>query len=127
MFTACSTASDLDQETAGILQNRAATARHLTAEQNFPAALAELQQLNQDVTTAAEQGSMSQERKTRIQAAINTIKADLEAAMTPVPTPSATPAPATEPPAGKNGKEEEDQAKKDAERQKERGKGKGNG
>ena len=126
MFTACSAAPGLDDEAARKLQNRAASAKQLTVEQNFPAALAELQQLERDVTTAAEVGSMSQERKTRIEAAISTIKADLEAAMTPAVTPPATPAPATEPPGGSNEKEQEEEAEKDADRHKEQGNGKGN-
>lgn len=121
MFTACSTTPELGEGAAAKLQDRVAAARQLTAEQNFPAALAEVQQLGQDVTTAAGQGLMSQDRKTRIEAAISTIKADLEAAMAPVAPAPSPPAPATDPPA--DDKEKEEDAKKETERQKDEDKG----
>ncbi|MDQ0819436.1 Asp-tRNA(Asn)/Glu-tRNA(Gln) amidotransferase A subunit family amidase [Arthrobacter sp. V4I6] len=119
LFTACSAAPELDKGTAGKFQTRVAAAKQLTAQQNFPAAVTELQQLGQDVTTAAEQGLMSQERKTRIEAAISKVRADVEAAMTPAEPQPVPPAPATEPPAGNDGKQQEEDAKKEAEKQQE--------
>lgn len=118
LFTACAAAPELDPGVAGNLQTRVATAKQLAANKNFPAALAELQQLGQDVTTAAERGQVSQQRKTRIEASISTIKSDLETAMTPAPQPVPTATPSS----GKDGKKQEEDAKKEAENQKDNGK-----
>lgn len=115
MLTACSAGTDLDAGTAGQLKERAAAARQLTADEDFAAALAELQHLGQDVTTAAEQGRMSPGRKARIEAAISVIKADLEASMTPATPPPTQPAPATDRPT--DAKEQGDDARKEAEKQ----------
>lgn len=106
MLTACSPAAELDDGAAAELQDRVSVAKQLTAEQNFPAALAALQQLSQEVISAADQGLMSQERKTRIQAAISAIEADLEAALAPQTSAPEQPAPTTESPA--DGKEQEE-------------------
>jgi ribosomal protein L12E/L44/L45/RPP1/RPP2 len=134
LLTACSAVPELDNGVAGRFQTRVAVAKQLVAQQNFPAALAELQLLNRDVTTAAEQGKVSEQRKARIEAAISTIKNELEAAMTPTPQPVPT-APAADPP-NSDGKKQEEDAKKEAEKQqqeerpkedeKEKDKGKGN-
>lgn len=135
LLTGCSTAPELDEGAAGELQTRVAAARQLAAQQNFPAALAELQQLGEKVRTAAEQGLMSQERKTRIEASISKVRADLEAAMTPAEPQPVSSAPAVEPPADNGGKDQEEDAKKEAEKQqeeekneaeKEKGRGHGN-
>jgi hypothetical protein len=127
LFTSCAGASELDAGTAADLQARVASAKQLTAQQDFPAALAEIQQLGQDVATAAEKGLMSQERKARAEAAISKIRAELEAARQaaePQPAPSAEP----------TGDDQEDDARKEAEKQledakkeAEKGKGKGQG
>lgn len=121
LVTACSAAPELDAGVAGNLQDRVAAAKQLAAQQNFPAALTELEQLGQDVTTAAEQGKVSQQRKARIEAAISTIKDDLEAAMTPTPQPPAT-TPAADPSDTKNQKDQEEDAKKEAEKRQEEAK-----
>jgi hypothetical protein len=118
LLAGCSAAQDLDGELARDLQTRVAAAKQLTAQQDFPGALAELQGLGQDVSAAAEQGRMSGQRKARIEAAISTIKADLEAAMTPAPQPAPT-GPAVDPPDDKDAKEREEDAKKEAEEQRE--------
>ncbi|MBT2522028.1 hypothetical protein [Arthrobacter sp. ISL-28] len=95
-----------------------AAAKRLAAEQNFPAALAELQQLSEKVRTAEEQGLMSLDRKTRIEASISKVRADMEAALTPAEPQPATSAPAAEPPRNK-GKGQKVDAKEKAEKQRE--------
>ena len=124
LVTSCGGAPELDAGTAAGLQTRVASAKQLTAQQDFPAALAELQQLSQDVAAAAEKGLMSAERKARAEAAISKIRAELEAAQ-PQPAPSAAPTPSDD---------QEDDAQKEAEKQPEddrkdaeKGKGKGQG
>jgi hypothetical protein len=96
-----------------------AAAKRLAAQQNFPAALAELQQLSEKVRTAEEQGLMSPERKTRIEASISKVRADLETAMAPAEPQPATSAPAAEPP-DNEGKDQKEDAKKEAEKQAEK-------
>ena len=129
LLTSCAGASELDAGTAAGLQARVASAKQLTAQQDFPAALAELQQLGQDVATAAEKGLMSQERKARAEAAITKIRAELEAAQQaaePQPVPSAEPtADNEEEDARKEAEKQLEDAKKEAEKGK--GKGQGNG
>lgn len=114
VFTACSGQAELDAATAGELKARVAAARQLTVQQDYPAALAELQQLGQDVTAAAEQGRMSAERKTRAESAISKIKAELEAAQAAA---EPQPAPSTEPPVSGEQKEQDEDAEKEAEKQ----------
>ncbi|WPU08529.1 hypothetical protein [Pseudarthrobacter oxydans] len=127
LLTSCAGASELDAGTAEGLQARVASAKQLAAQQDFPAALAELQQLDQDVATAAEKGLMSAERKARAEAAISKIRAELEAAQQaaePQPAPSAEPTAAEDhEDAQKEAEKQLEDAKKDAEK----GKGKGNG
>jgi hypothetical protein len=127
LLTSCAGASELDAGTAEGLQARVASAKQLAAQQDFPAALAELQQLGQDVATAAEKGLMSAERKARAEAAISKIRAELEAAQQaaePQPAPSAEPTAAEDhEDAQKEAEKQLEDAKKDAEK----GKGKGNG
>lgn len=127
LLTSCAGASELDAGTAEGLQARVASAKQFAAQQDFPAALAELQQLGQDVATAAEKGLMSAERKARAEAAISKIRAELEAgqqAAEPQPAPSAEPTAAEDhEDAQKEAEKQLEDAKKDAEK----GKGKGNG
>ncbi|TLM84514.1 hypothetical protein FDW83_07280 [Pseudarthrobacter sp. NamE2] len=108
------TAPDLDGDVAIQLQQRVATAKQYAAGQDYPAALAELDQLSQEVTAAAEQGRVSEPRKGRIDAAISTIRNDLEAAAAPAPRPAQT-SPAPAPPLTEDQKEREEEARKDAE------------
>lgn len=127
LLTSCAGTSELDAGTAEGLQARVASAKQFAAQQDFPAALAELQQLDQDVATAAEKGLMSAERKARAEAAISKIRAELEAAQQaaePQPAPSAEPTAAEDQEdAQKEAEKQLEDAKKDAEK----GKGKGNG
>jgi hypothetical protein len=117
LFTACSADSGLDEGTAGSFQARVSSARQLTAQQNYPAALAELQQLGQDVTAAAEQGLVTQDRRARIEAALSKIKAELDAVMTPDVPRGVPTAPPTEAPVKQGGKGQEKDAEKWAEKQ----------
>lgn len=114
LLAGCSPAPDLDTAVAGQLQTRVASAKELAAAQDFPSALAELQQLNQEVAAAAGQGKVSQQRKARIEAAISAIRTDLEAALAPAPTPSAT-----DRPLSKDELERLEEAQKEAEKQRE--------
>lgn len=125
VLTGCSAAPDLDSGAAQGLQERVAAARQLAAEQNYPAALAAIDRLGQDVATAADQGLMSKERRSRIEAAINAVGADLEAATAPATLP---PAPASAPPAdgntppgdaAKEAEKQQEEAEKKAEEQRE--------
>ena len=127
LLTSCAGASELDAGTAEGLQARVASAKQLAAQQDFPAALAELQQLDQDVATAAEKGLMSAERKARAEAAISKIRAELEAAQQaaePQPAPSAEPTAAED---HEDAQKEADKQLEDAKKDAEKGKGKGNG
>jgi hypothetical protein len=67
---------------------------------DYPGALAELALLDRDVTSAVENGSIDATREAEIRAAMDLVRADLEAAdvaSTPTPTPTPTPDPATVP------------------------------
>jgi hypothetical protein len=114
LLAGCSPAPELDNAVASQLQTRVASAKERAAAQDFPSALAELQQLNQDVAAAADQGKVSQQRKARIEAAIGAIRSDLEAALAPAPTP-----PATDRPLSKDEQERLEEAQKEAEKQRE--------
>ncbi|WP_171046840.1 hypothetical protein [Pseudarthrobacter sp. NamE5] len=116
VLTSCAGQPDLDGGVAAQLQQRVATAKQHAAQQDFPTALAELDQLGQEVTAAAEQGRMSEQRKGRIEAAIGTIRSDLEAAMAPAPEPAPTQdSPAPAPSEDKDSKKQEEEAKKQEE------------
>lgn len=114
LLAGCSAGTDLDSEVAEQLQQRVAEAKQHAARQDFPAAQAELQQLSRDVATAAGLGRMSEQRKSRIEAAIGSISNDLAAAMAPAPQPSAT-ATLTE-----EHLEQAEEARKEAEEQREK-------
>lgn len=127
LLTSCAGASEVDAGTAEGLQARVASAKQFAAQQDFPAALAELQQLRQDVATAAEKGLMSAERKARAEAAISKIRAELEAAQQaaePQPAPSAEPTAAED---QEDAQKEVEKQLEDAKKDAEKGKGKGNG
>lgn len=109
----CSAPTELDKEAAAQFSARVAEARALTAQEDFPAADAELQQLAQDVQAASERGRVSAERKARIESAISKIQASLDEAMIP----ETPPAPAEEDPVDKNAedlRDEQEDARRDA-------------
>lgn len=114
VLTSCASKPDLDDAVAAQLQTRVAAAKQLAAQQDFPAALSELEQLSQEVATAAGQGRMTQQRRSRIEAAIGTIRSDLEATLPPPPTVPSTASRLTE-----DQQEQAEEAQKDAEEQRE--------
>jgi hypothetical protein len=136
LLTSCSGPPDLDGGVAAQLQTRVAEAKQLAAQQDFAGAQAELDQLSQDVATAAGQGRMSEQRRGRIEAAIGTIRSELEATLPPAPpAPAPAPDPATDPQvtdpqvaedqrehaeeAAKDSEEQREDAQKEAEKQRE--------
>lgn len=114
VLTSCASKPDLDDAVAAQLQSRVAATKQLAAQQDFPAALSELGQLSEEVATAAEQGRMTQQRRSRIEAAIGTIRSDLEATLPPPPT-----VPSTAPQLTEDQQEQAEEAQKDAEEQRE--------
>ena len=65
---------------------------------DYAGALAELALLDRDVTSAAENGTIDAAREAEIRAAMDLVRADLEAADAPAtPTPTPTPEPTTVP------------------------------
>ena len=65
---------------------------------DYAGALAELALLDRDVTSAAENGTIDGAREAEIRAAMDLVRADLEAADAPAtPTPTPTPEPTTVP------------------------------
>lgn len=120
LLTSCSGQPDLDGGVAAQLQTRVAEAKQLAAQQDFAGAQAELDQLSQEVATAAGQGRMSQQRQSRIEGAIGTIRNELEATLAPaLPAPAPAPAPATDPQVAEDQREQAEDAAKDAEEQRE--------
>lgn len=117
LLTSCAGQPDLDDAVAAQLQTRVAAAKERAAQQDFPAALSELGQLSQEVATAAEQGRMTQQRRSRIEAAIGTIRTDLEASLAPAPSPAA---PATAPQLTEDQQEQAEDARQEAEEQSEK-------
>jgi len=117
LLTSCAGQPDLDDAVAAQLQTRVAAAKERAAQQDLPAALAELGQLSQEVATAAEQGRMTQTRRSRIEAAIGTIRSDLEASLAPAPSPAA---PATAPQLSEDQQEQAEEARKEAEEEREK-------
>lgn len=111
----CSVPTELDKEAAAQFSTRVAEARQLTAQQDFPAADAQLQQLEQDVQVAAERGRVSADRQARIESSISKIRASLDVAMVPEPQP----APPEENPAEKGAedlRDAQEDARKDAQK-----------
>lgn len=108
LLAGCAAAPELDEATAGKFQARVASAKQLAADQNFPAALAELDQLSREVREGAEQGAVPPERRSRIESSISKVRTDLEAARSaaqPQPTPTTA---APEPHPGGGDSEEKD-------------------
>lgn len=113
LLAGCAAAPELEEATAGRFQARVATAKQLATEQNFPRALAELDQLGREVQAAAEQGDVSSQRRSRIESSISKVRADLEAAsaaVEPAPAPT-TSTPELSPGGGDREDKEEDGGK----------------
>ncbi|MDQ0679785.1 hypothetical protein QFZ30_003167 [Arthrobacter pascens] len=109
LLAGCAGAPELDEQVAGNLQARVAAAKQFAAQQDFGAAVTELEKLGNEVQAAADQGRLSQERQSRIEASIAKLRADLDAAIAAAepPTPSPT-VPSREPQQepGREGKED---------------------
>lgn len=92
LLAGCAAAPELDEQVAGNLQARVAAAKQFAAQQDFGGAVTELEQLSNEVQAAADQGRLSQERQSRIEASIAKLRADLDAAIAAAepPTPSPT-------------------------------------
>lgn len=128
LLAGCAAAPELAETAAGQFQARVATAKQLAGAQDYPGALAELDQLGREVQSAAERGDVSPQRRARIESSISKVRADLEAAgaavepdpvpTTPAPEPAPEPAPAT------GDGEEKDKEEEDGDKGGGKGKGK---
>jgi hypothetical protein len=122
LLAGCAGAPELDAEVAGKLQSRVAAAKQFAAQQEFGGAVRELEQLGNEVQAAADQGRLSQERQSRIEASIAKVRADLDQAIAsaepPTPSPTISREPQQEPDRG--GKE--DDAKKEEGKDENKGK-----
>lgn len=110
LLAGCAGAPELDAEVAGKLQARVAAAKQFAAQQEFGGAVTELEQLGNEVQAAADQGRLSQERQSRIEASIAKVRADLDQAIASAepPTPSPTvPSREPQPEPDREGKEED--------------------
>jgi hypothetical protein len=92
LLAGCAGQPELDEEVAGKLQARVAAAKQFAAQQEFGGAVTELEHLGNEVQAAADQGRLSQERQSRIEASIAKVRADLDQAIASAepPTPSPT-------------------------------------
>lgn len=124
LLAGCAGAPELDGQVAGNLQARVAAAKQFAAQQDFGGALTELEQLGNEVQAAADQGRLSQERQSRIEASIAKLRADLDAAIAAAepPTPSPT-VPSREPQQEPDREGKEEGAKKEGGRDENKDKG----
>ncbi|UKA76150.1 hypothetical protein [Arthrobacter sp. FW306-07-I] len=91
------TPTDLQPGAAAKLQTRLQSLSRDAADNNLPAAKAELDLFTSEFSTAAANGEISPTRRQDIQNAIDLIRADL-AAMTTTPAPAPTPSPTAQTP-----------------------------
>lgn len=93
-LSACGASSE---ETAASMHGSVVQIAERAAAGDDAGALAELALLDRDVTAAAENGTIDAAREQEIRAAMDLVRADLEAAdVTATPTPSPTPTPTDE-------------------------------
>lgn len=125
LLAGCAGVPELDEEAAGKFQARVAAAKQFAAQQEFRGAVAELEQLGNDVQAAGDQGRLSQERQSRIEASIAKVRADLEAAIAAAepPTPGPT-VPSVEPQEERGGKGKDEDGKQEEGKDTNKGKGK---
>lgn len=125
LLAGCAGAPELDEQVAGKLQARVAAAKQFAAQQDFGGAVTELEQLGNEVQAAADQGRLSQERKSRIEASTAKLRADLDAAIAAAepPTPSPT-VPSREPQQEPDREVKEEDAKKEGGKDENKGNGK---
>jgi hypothetical protein len=117
-------APELDEEAAGQFQARVVTAKQMAAEQEFHGAVAELEQLGKDVQAAGGQGRLSQERRSRIEAAIAKVRADLEAAIAAAERPTPSPSVSSPGPQNDEGKDKDEDGKTEDGKDENKNKGK---
>ena len=91
-LSACGASSE---STAAAMHASVVQIAERAAAGDYAGALAELALLDRDVTNAADNGAIDAARETQIRAAMDLVRADLEAADAPAPTP--TPEPTTVP------------------------------
>lgn len=92
-LSACAASSE---ETAVAMHGSVVQISERAAAGDYAGALAELALLERDVASAAERGSIDADREARIRAAMDVVRADLEAAdgaSTPAPEPQPEPQP----------------------------------
>lgn len=114
LLAGCAGAPELDEEAAGKFHARVVAAKRFAAQQEFRGAAAELEQLSNEVQAAADQGRLSPERQSRIEASIAKVRVDLEAAIAAAepPTPSPT-VPSVEPQEEPDGKVKDEDGKRE--------------
>lgn len=126
LLAGCGGATDLDASVAGQFQMRVTAAKQLAAEQNFTGAAAELDQLSGEVQLGVEQRTVSEQRRSRIEASISKVRADLEAAEAAArPDPGPTPAPSPEPSPDEREEEKDRKEEEGGDEDGNKGKGKG--
>jgi Asp-tRNA(Asn)/Glu-tRNA(Gln) amidotransferase A subunit family amidase len=122
LLAGCAGTPELDGEAAGKFQTRVAAATQFAAQQDFGGAVTELEQLGSEVQAAADQGRLSQERQSRIEASIAKVRADLDAAIAAAkPQPSPT---VSEPQEESDGKGKGEDAKREENKDENKGEGK---
>jgi hypothetical protein len=117
-LSACGASSE---STAAAMHGSVVQIAERAAAGDYAGALAELALLDRDVTSAADNGAIDAAREAEIRAAMDLVRADLEAADAPA-TPTPTPEPATVPTDDDGGADEPGNDDKDN-----KGKGNNNG
>ncbi|WP_457964381.1 hypothetical protein M1E17_22615 [Arthrobacter sp. D1-29] len=124
LLAGCAGAPELDEEAAGKFQARVVAAKQLAAEQEFHGAVAELEQLGNEVQAAGDQGRLSQERRSRIEAAIAKVRADLDAAIAAAERPTPSPSVSSAAPQEDDGKGKDEDGKTEDGKDENKNKGK---
>ncbi|UZX05128.1 hypothetical protein F8G81_22935 [Arthrobacter sp. CDRTa11] len=124
LLAGCTGVPELDGEAAGQFQARVVAAKQMAAEQEFHGAVAELEQLGKDVQAAGGQGRVSQERRSRIEAALAKVRADLEAAIAAAERPTPSPSVSSPGPQKDEGKDKDEDGKTEDGKDENKNKGK---
>ena len=124
LLAGCAGAPELDEQVAGNLQARVAAAKQFAAQQDFGGAVTELEQLGNEVQAAADQGRLSQERQSRIEASIAKLRADLDAAIAAAEPPTPSPTVPSREPQQEPDREGKEDAKKEGGKEENKGNGK---
>ena len=113
LLAGCAGAPELDEQVAGNFQARVAAAKQFAAQRDFGGAVTELEQLGNEVQVAADQGRLSQERQSRIEASIAKLRVDLDAAIAAAEPPTPSPTVPSREPQQEPGREGKEDAKKE--------------